>query len=251
MTSTPSEPSHIIHGAPIEGMTFCSLSENSIEETPALQQAKHHFNLSNALRSKLAAKKIQAEEMQSLWEQAVEEGFIAGIEEGRKQGYQAGKEEGFDLGLREGAEKTHKEFATTIKMANTIVSGLSIKRQEMFEQAKPEMIKFSLAICKKLLLRELKISQSFVNLLEALLTQAKANLKEAPVSIVLSPDDLEMIREEIGNISYDRQYFRNLDFVPDQSIPRGNCRIETPLGLINFDIDRLIDRLEERVMSNE
>lgn len=245
----PSSPKRIIHGAAIEGVTFLSPSDHSPESYPHMEEAKKSYRLSKSLSNKIAEKKVHAQELEELWEEGWREGYQRGLLEGQKQGYRNGKEEGFEEGFKKGIDKKNQELGAAIEVAYTIVASLKTRREEMFEQAKPELIKFSLAVCEKMIRRELSHSQSFIALLEALLNQAKNVLKEAAVSIILSPEDYSMLQNEISNISYDKHHFRELDLQEDPTIPRGNCRIQTPLGLINFDIQRLLTNIEEKVLS--
>lgn len=242
----PSTPKRIIRGALIEGITFCPSSTS--KEPLAMEQAKQHFNLSKTLRKKIVLQKVKAHELEEIWQAGIEEGYRKGLHEGQKQGYEAGKEEGIEEGFKEGADQIRAELKVAIELTNKIASNLLSKKEEIFNQLKPEIIKFSLAVSEKMLRKELSHAKSFLELLEKLFDEAKNIIKDTNVSIYLAPEDATMLEKEIHHLELDQEGFSNATFISDPMIPRGNCRIETPLGLINFDIERLLTDLEEKIL---
>lgn len=240
-------PKRIIRGAIIEGVTTCPTPQISPESSAAAEDASFPSVKKN-LRHKITQNKLKDVEWEEVWREGVEEGYRRGLYEGQKQGYEAGKEEGYNQGYIEGSEKTKAELKVAIELTHTIASKLNQKKEEMYVHLKPEMIKFALAVCEKLLRRELAQSEVFIDTLESLLEQAKGILKETPIQVFLSPADRIMLNTNMKNMNDSKDFLKSIDFFDDPHIQKGDCRIETPLGLINYDINRLLLNLEEKVL---
>ncbi len=243
----PWSPKRIIRGASVEGFTLCQPHQN-LGNDPATPQKEHSFNIRKALLRKMALQKVKANELEEIWEAGIDEGYRKGIQEGQKQGYEVGKEEGFEKGFEEGAEQVKAELKVAIDLTNAIANRLAVKREDMFDQAKPEILKFCLNVCEKLIRQELSHSHTFVKMLETLLDQAKSILKDSSVHIFLAPEDIEMLQKQTKSLDYDKESFKKIHFIPDPLMSRGDCRVETSLGLVNFDIKRLLANLEEKVL---
>jgi flagellar biosynthesis/type III secretory pathway protein FliH len=54
--------------------------------------------------------------------------------------------------------------------------------------------------------------------------------------------------KNMSDIGYSSEDWQNINFIANEGMQRGNCRLETPLGLVNFDIERLLRDLEIKVL---
>jgi|688.fasta_scaffold42843_5 flagellar biosynthesis/type III secretory pathway protein FliH len=216
----------IIHNAKIEGSVFYTQTSPESDTHP-----KH-----------------EAIAPKAKWREAEWIGYRRGLKEGQQKGYEAGSSEGFDLGFKQGKAAVQQELNNAVELLNKISSSLQSHKEEMFEQSKPELIRFALAICKQILRKELSDPANFTALLEKLFIQAKSILKDVPVDIVLAPEDLKMLLDNISAVGYSREELKKAHFIADPTMERGNCRLETALGLINFDIDRLMKDFEFKIL---
>lgn len=241
MSSTP--PSQkIIRGAKIEGFMFLAPEGESPSESQAMESSEI-----KSQESKISKEKS----ISNLLNQAQKAGYKQGLKEGQQQGYEAGKSEGLDMGIKQGYEIARSSLRSTIALLNNIVDAFKINQEEIYEQIKPEIIKFALSCCETLLRKELSNPKNFAAQIETLLTLGKPILKEVSVDIILAPEDLSMLEQSINDIAYEKEDFKSLNFVADKSIERGNCRLESSLGLVNFDINRLLSDLEKHVLEVE
>lgn len=232
----PQKPKPILRGAQVEGVAFCSPPSEPapLEEGSTQEQAQ-----------KASGRTYNPKEIRK---QAEKEGYYRGLQEGQQQGYEAGKSEGFELGIKQGNETASVHLRSTITLLNSVSDALANKQEDIFEQAKPEMIKFCLAVCERIIMQELTNPQAFVRLINTLLHQVKSQLKGTHIEVLVSTEDLAMLQQSLPHIAYDMEDFKGLDFIADKTIERGNCRINMPLGLLNFDIKRLLSELEKQVL---
>lgn len=228
----------ILHDTPVEGFYFCKAPSESLENPESTLSAAHeHENISYSIKD--------------IRKHAERAGYNQGLLEGQQQGYEAGKSEGYELGLKQGHEQSLADLRSTISLFNQAADAFALKQKELFEQAKPEIISFCMAVCERILKRELSDSHSFKLLIETILREAKSILVGVSAEIAISPEDLVMIEQNIHEIDYNKEDFNGLIFTVDDSLERGNCRLETSLGLINFDLRRLLSDLEKEVLEIE
>ena len=229
---TNSSSNKIIRGAEVKGVVFF----DSKGESPAEKQL-------SALKQK-APSKGKTKDFEESLKEAEKFGYRQGLEEGHRRGYEAGRMEGLELGYKLGIENTHQEIKDHLELLKSISETFLDKQREMFEEAKPQLIKFCLAVCESILRKTLSNPLTLATHIERLLNEAKEILKEANANIYLSPDDFNLLQSTIKLIKSDRIELKQMNFIPDHTFDNGNFRIESSLGLLNFDIKRLLSEIE-------
>ncbi len=239
-------PRRIIRGAEVEGVSFCSSKGQAASSGKTIEEKEEDS--------------LQALEL--FWEKkgfaaGQEAGFKEGIEEGKKEGENKGQKAGYDEGFKAGEQageesalknidkQAEEELHATIDLLKGAAGNLENERNNMLKEAKQELLNLSIAICEKFLRRELKDKKSMTKLIEDLLVRMKSITHDQITHIFLSPDDFHLLEKQFSKIQYDKSDIKKLDFASDPAIEQGECRIETALGLINFDIPRLLDNLLE------
>lgn len=245
------EPKRIIRGTQVEGVVFFDPNSPTSPEVSNETKAQTIAKMHEVLRQKMGENKDYPKELEEIWKEGENEGYRRGLLDGQAQGYEVGKEEAFETGLREGMQKTRNELKHLVQLVNTVALGLATKQEGIFEQIRPEIIKFILNVCEHMLRRSLTDSKSFIQLIELLLHETKSILKDGVITVVMASEDLELFERDLQKLSYDRDEIKKLCFVVDKAIERGNCRVETSLGLVNFDIKRMLADLEKKVLEVE
>ncbi len=230
-----SKSKKVIHGAKIEGAVFYGQDSGVKEENGEAEQTSEPPSVKT---------------LQKLLKMAEKKGHSQGLKEGHEQGYEAGKSEGLEIGYKEGVANVRDELKSAAELLNVTASTFQMRKEEMFELVKPELIKFSLAVCEKILRAHLTNPEIFYSLLEKLLTQAKSFLKDVPIDIVLSQEDLQMVQNHLSALGYKREDLKDVNFISTPWMERGSCRLETTLGLVNFDLNRLLSDLEILTLSS-
>jgi flagellar assembly protein FliH len=240
MSSSP--PKRIIRDAKVEGVFFCRSEEtNSQEKNESLSKEEESIHQKNLSKGTL-------KDFEAALQGAETAGYQRGLKQGHLQGYETGKSEGLDIGFKLGVSNAHVEMKAGLELLNKITATFFTKQEEMFEMSKPEIIKFALAVCDNLLHNALSQHQVFTAHIEKLLIRAKEILKDASVDVILAPEDLAMLQGHLHSVGNDREEFEKLNFISDSTMERGNCRLETSLGLLNFDIKRLLSDIEKKTL---
>lgn len=178
----------------------------------------------------------------------MEEQFYHGLVKGHQQGYEAGRNEGHEIGFKEGVESLKIDLELSLEALKAVLNEFKIKQENLFEHAKPELIRFCLAICESVLREELTNPEKFAHMLEQLLQTAKSISKDISVQVFISPADLTRLKKYLEDVSDSHEEIRRLEFIADPDIEVGNCKLKSSLGLVNFDIARILKGIEQKTL---
>jgi flagellar assembly protein FliH len=180
-------------------------------------------------------------DLETLHQQALDEGFTAGYQEGRKEGkeqgyskgYERGHEAGFKQGYEEGIAAAQAEIVQRVQSLDAILGFMSRPLDELDATVVQELALLSTAIARQLVRRELKTSPGEI---VAVVREAVALLPAvAPeVRIQLHPEDAELVRKVLA-LDQDNPRWRVLD---DPTLSRGGCRVETEHSRIDATVEK-------------
>ena len=230
MTGLP-PPKKIIRGAKVEGIVF------SLPQDPQHEKEK-----------KITPQTGKIKDLENTLQEAQKIGYRQGLKDGHEQGYETGKNEGVDIGYHLGLESGEAKVKQTLQLLNKISESFAARQEEMFVLAKPELIKFSLTVCENLIHHALTDPKVFLTQITSIFDQAKEILKDSSVSVVLAQEDLDLFQNNLNELIKKNEEFKKIKFISDSTVQRGNCRVESSLGLLNFDIKRLLDDIEKKAL---
>jgi flagellar assembly protein FliH len=243
-------PKRIIRGADVEGIMFCSPKGKLGKENPSLQKDEDDLK---ALEKFWHSKGLK-EGLEQGHEEGLKEGekiaYQKGFQEGHQQGLEEGSKEGKEEGLSEAQDSAKEEFSTSLKLLSEASEKLFKQNDQFLEASKAELSELLIAICEKILHKKLENPESFTTIVENLLSKATSIAHGENVQILFHQEDLEAIEGNLKTIEFDKHNITRLDFISDPSVPQGTCRLVTSLGLINFDVKRELENLEEELLDN-
>ncbi len=174
------------------------------------------------------------------------EDFTDLVEEECRRSFQKGQEKGERVGYYKALEES-KMFVTLLQ---TMTRKVLEQKNRLLDQLKPEIIEFSMSVCEQVLRKELSQPHALVRLIHSLLVVVTPSLKDDSIKIVLAPDDFLMLENHFDEIQYDKREVKGIHFVSDSLMRRGDCRIETTSGLLNYDISRELNDLQAKVLQH-
>ncbi len=154
-------------------------------------------------------------------------------------------QEGFQSGEKKGFERASGEIKELLSLVQTLAQKLLEHTRNVVEHLKPEVIELTIVLCEKVIRKELESPQMLIHLIHSLLSSAP-DLNQNEVKIRLSPEDFNMLEAFAQN-----KDLKGLNFQSDSLMMRGDCRIETESGLINYSIARELDFLKRKILKNE
>jgi flagellar assembly protein FliH len=189
---------------------------------------------------------LTVEELESIRQDAYQEGLLQGQEAGFKQGYDKGKAQGFEEGHQEGVEagtlqgitdaedvvKQHIE--AFLALADQFAQPLDL----MNAQVERQLVDMVLTLTKEIVHVEVQTNPQII------LDTVKASVEALPIAghaitLKLNPEDVALIKESYGEETLAARRW-TLDSEP--SLARGDVQIEAGESSINY-------RMEERIRS--
>lgn len=166
------------------------------------------------------------------------------IEEACTQAFQKGE----DRGEKAGYERALVEAHCLLQVLQTLSRKLLDYKQRLLEQLKPEVVEFAISVCERIIRKELSQPEALVKLINSLLSYAASSVRHETVHLILSPEDLVVLENHLTSIHYDKRDIGGVSFRADSLMKRGDCRIETSTGLLNYTISRQLGDLQSKVL---
>jgi flagellar assembly protein FliH len=144
-------------------------------------------------------------------------------------------ENGFRQGEQSGMAMAEQKMEAIMKRHAETILEIGRMKSSLYAQVELEVAKLAIEVAKKIIYREIQVDP---NIIQTLIRVTLANVAaKNPVTVRVNPIDFNYISERQAEQSQTEA--RNISIVPDKSIERGGCLVETDCG----DIDA---RLEEK-----
>lgn len=240
-----SSAKRILKGATVDGVVFCHPSGEIESKNLREQQEQDQLK---SLEDYWYTKGLQEGKNQGFdkgYAEGKEEGMSKGLRLGQEKGFSLGKEEGLAQGLAQGKEEALESVEEQLQLLEKLVQELNTLQGEVMENSRAEIVRFSTAVAEKLIGGELKDPEIFSRLVSSLVRTARPLIQESKGAVWVHPEDLLLLQDHLDRIRGDLSH---LLFEVDESLNRGEFRIEAPLGLVNFDMQRELEGLEQRAL---
>jgi flagellar biosynthesis/type III secretory pathway protein FliH len=169
------------------------------------------------------------------------------IEEECRRSFQKGQERGEQIGY----EKALGETTVLFSLLQTVATKLLEHKEKLLEHLKPEVVEFSITVCEQVIRNELSRPEALTTLIYSLLEFSQSKHYGQSIQIVLSSDDLSLIETRLDQIQDEIGPIKGIVFQFDPLMKRGDCRIETKTGLLNYEISRELKLLQSKVLKRE
>ncbi|OZI74691.1 flagellar assembly protein FliH [Bordetella genomosp. 12] len=175
-------------------------------------------------------------------EEGYAHGYEAGLAEGRasgqQAGWQAGQQDGYAAGLAEGRELARQEGLQLAALSAATARSLN----QLEEQMGQALLTLALDVAGQIL--RTTLAEQPHSMLEAVreVLRMPATGSGGVLRLWVHPLDLELVRQHLAEELRDG----NWRVLADESISRGGCRAESPLG----DIDATLQTRWRRVAAS-
>ena len=165
---------------------------------------------------------------------------------------EAAKEESYNKG-RLDAEKDFKneigkikgEYSSLIALFQNAVNQLTEKRENIWQESEPEIIKLVLAVSGKIVGEE--INNNAKDVVRYAVKEAISHVKgKKIIAVRISPDDAKKINlsEEMKTAD------QHIKILEDSAITSGGCIIETDFGSVDCQIETRWDEIKKALAGN-
>jgi flagellar assembly protein FliH len=179
-----------------------------------------------------------ADEIETMFEQAREEGRAAGFDEGRaaglEEGRAAGREEGRATGRAEGQEEARAEAQRFAKLVGAMDDALDRLGSDVAD----ELVALAIAVARQMVGDTLAAHPEAV---AATVREALQQLPQNKVRVHLNPADVALVREHLA----DQIEHGHHHLVEDKSVTRGGCVVEAAGCVIDASVQTRWRRIIE------
>ena len=172
-------------------------------------------------------KGMTAQEMQEIIEAAEKDGFA----QGHQEGFDKGMAEGYEAGQQKGLMEMRQQLVTEQQRFQKLAQALLTPVAEQDNDLEKLLLDVICTLTDSVVQRELIIDSSHI------VTLVKTAVNTLPVGsknlrVCLNPDDLAAVE------TYAEEQQLNWQFVGDQQLPPGGCRIETSESRVDFSVEK-------------
>jgi flagellar assembly protein FliH len=214
-------------------------------ELPNLGDPNEVSEMARGKAQQKSVKPLTADDIESIREQAYQDGLQQGVDEGRLKGLELGKAEGLAAGRREGLEQGIKEserlLLDTKKQLESLMQELLQPIQSQQQQYEQVMLNISLAIARAVIYEELKLNASVI---ESALHRVVETLPSSAsqVSIRLNPEDFKHANSVVKNLGLDAR------ILADGNIMRGGCEVESRDQIIDYTVEKRFQKVVQAML---
>jgi flagellar biosynthesis/type III secretory pathway protein FliH len=153
-------------------------------------------------------------------------------------------ERGFADGTRAGVARGEERLQAAVRTLQEGAAALAAARTPYVQDLERNLQALALAVARKLVLREIEADPA---ILTDLIRRALALVEpEAPLTVRLHPEDLELLREPVAAL-VSGEGIVDLRWVADRDLERGSFLLEGPQRVVDGRIDEALRSFYERL----
>ena len=175
---------------------------------------------------------MTAQEMQEIIEAAEKDGFA----QGHKEGFDKGMAEGYEAGQQKGLMEMRQQLVAEQQRFQKLAQALLDPVAEQDNDLEKLLLDVICTLSESVVQRELMTDSSHI------ISLVKTAVDALPVGsknlrVCLNPDDLAAVE------TYAEEQQLNWQFIGDQQLAPGGCRIETSESRVDFSVEKRLKTL--------
>ena len=211
---------------------------------PSIDKAGHLVQAAPREERRSVAPRTPEEQVDAGYEEGLTKGRIEGLSEGKKEGLAQGLAEGIEKGMQQGLHNAQKQVDEKLSAVDELMTHLSHALNEQDYLLEQALLNVVTEVSRTVVGRELQIDSKHIL---QVVRQALAALPPSRdnVRIFVNPADVSVLNEakERGGESWRA--------LPDETISKGGCRVETEQSLVDFTVERRFSAMIEQLLSKQ
>lgn len=211
---------------------------------PSIDKAGHLVQVVPRDERRPEVSKTPEEQVDAGYEEGVTKGRIEGLSEGRKEGLAQGLAEGTEKGIQQGLQKAQKQVDEKLAAVNELMTHLSHALNDQDYMLEQALMNVVIEVSRVVVGRELQIdSKHIINIVRQAIGALPPSRDN--VRIFVNPADVAVLNEakERGGESWRA--------LPDETISKGGCRVETDQSLVDFTLERRFAAMIEQLLDKQ
>jgi flagellar assembly protein FliH len=169
-----------------------------------------------------------------------------GLEQGRQEGLRQA-EEMVQKRAAEIAEKMSRDnLATTLPAMKKAVEALVIERDRWLTEWEKTAVRLASAIAERLIKRQLELNPELVR--EMIRSALELASGSPQIKLKVNAEDAALLGGHASEVVTALASCGNAEIVPDGTLSRGSCVVETRHGTIDARLDTLLERIVSELL---
>lgn len=165
-------------------------------------------------------------------------------ENGYQQGYKQGYAEGYEFGINEASSEADE----IRKNADIYIQSCKSETEAYIKSKYQEIMELSITIARQIIKSEIIVNPEILNKIsENVLSQAT---DRTHVILKVNPLDFNIVKNKKDDLSIYVENPNNLFIIADSSVTQGSVKAETASGFIDGDIDTQLDMIAKILLRN-
>jgi flagellar assembly protein FliH len=150
---------------------------------------------------------------------------------------------GYAQGERAGLEAGGKRAEAMLRRVAQTIEELGGLRQTLIQETEREMVQLALTLARRVVHREITLDPELVAALAHVALERLGTT--APATIRMNPEDYTIVAQDASRWSG-----TPVTVVPDPSIARGGCLVESEFGSVDATIERQFDEMSRALLGD-
>ncbi|MEO5819671.1 MAG: FliH/SctL family protein [Vicinamibacteraceae bacterium] len=151
---------------------------------------------------------------------------------------------GYAQGERAGLEAGGKRAEAMLRRIGQTIEELSGLRQTLITETEREMVQLALILARRVVHREVTLDPELAAALAHVALERLGT--NTPATVRLNPEDYTIVAQDSA-----RWGGQTVTVVPDPSISRGGCLVESAFGSVDATIERQFDELSQALFGGD
>lgn len=147
----------------------------------------------------------------------------------------------FEEGRQRGAAEVEQTFSQTAQALALACEEIARLKEKMLERSQPDMLRLVFAIAERVVQANVKIDPDVITRTVKQAINLAVSAEEFHIRI--NPDDLQVVNDHKPLFIASLSGLSNIEFVPDESLTRGGCILESPLGRVDATMEAQIEAI--------
>ena len=149
----------------------------------------------------------------------------------------------FNRGRKEGAAAVESRLNATLQALTDALEEVNHLRESLARNSSRDMLRMVMAISEQVIRRSLEVQPEII--LALIENALQASVQADSFRIHVSPQDLEMVKQQKPLFLASISGLKNIAFEADAAITPGGCRVESELGDVDATIETQLEEISK------
>lgn len=147
----------------------------------------------------------------------------------------------FEEGRQRGIADAEASFSQTAQALASACEEIANLKKKMLERSQSDMLRLVFAIAERVVQADLQIDKDVITRTVKQAITLAVSAEEFHIKV--NPEDLQVVNDHKPLFIASLSGLSNIEFVPDESVTRGGCIVESPLGRVDATMEAQLEAI--------